>query len=530
MLLTGCMDIAPDRYEPVTRHVRSIADYRENRDDVAAGTPQATTTKNAAEAGESRTDRGDDEPPPTPRVLTIEDARAIALGDNPDIHAAIARLDAARSRIEEAASVFYPNVVLTHNSARTFLTPASRNRLNTLLQPTPVVPTNLDAAENFAVTALLNAIRTPLLGSSEPGGLGRSFSEHSTSLTITWSIFDGFARDARLLSARYLRDASSYGLDDARRLLIHAVDTAYFQVQLAQERIRIALADEEFSRQQLEVTRKLLDADRASQADVENFEVRMLGAQSAVTAAKGLRDSGRVILGELLGIEDAALPEELALSPLMEETPAEMATPPADAWIAHALRNRPDYIRSHALLASQRQVVRANRSAYSPSVGLSGSWGYDHSSNFRYSKDDQSAAAAVELRWELFTGGGRRARIEQAHYREAEAEATVQRIRLAVQSETRQAIIDLNDAQQQIHLRDETLRTALAARRRVEAAYLAGRENLTRLNEAQRDVITADADLALARIRLRQAWSDLAAAAATYGETAPDPPDERDPG
>ena len=90
--------------------------------------------------------------------------------------------------------------------------------------------------------------------------------------------------------------------------------------------------------------------------------------------------------------------------------------------------------------------------------------------------------------------------------------------------------IDLADAQQQIHLRDETLRTALSARRPVEAAYRAGKENLTRLNDAQRDVISADANLALARIRLRQAWSDLTAAAATHREAAfPEQP-ERDPG
>jgi outer membrane protein TolC len=136
----------------------------------------------------------------------------------------------------------------------------------------------------------------------------------------------------------------------------------------------------------------------------------------------------------------------------------------------------------------------------------------------------------MELRWELYTGGGRRARLLAARHRQTEAEAIAQRLRLSIQSETRQSIIDLTDAQQQIHLRDETLRTALAARRRVEAAYLAGKENLVRLNEAQRDVITADADLALARIRLRQAWSDLAAAAATYGEVPLPEPDPRDPG
>jgi hypothetical protein len=37
-----------------------------------------------------------------------------------------------------------------------------------------------------------------------------------------------------------------------------------------------------------------------------------------------------------------------------------------------------------------------------------------------------------------------------------------------------------------------------------------------RLNQAQRDLIETDAGLALARIRLRQAWTDLRAAAAVH--------------
>ena len=81
-----------------------------------------------------------------------------------------------------------------------------------------------------------------------------------------------------------------------------------------------------------------------------------------------------------------------------------------------------------------------------------------------------------------------------------------------------EAIIDLNDAQQQILLRRESLETARENRRIIQASYVAGKETLTRLNEAQRDYITADADLALARIRLRQAWSDLYAATSQFNQ------------
>ncbi|RME37995.1 MAG: hypothetical protein D6788_08305, partial [Planctomycetota bacterium] len=159
---------------------------------------------------------------------------------------------------------------------------------------------------------------------------------------------------------------------------------------------------------------------------------------------------------------------------------------------------------------------------------LSGSWGFDRSSTLRYRVDDQSSAGAIELRWDLYTGGARRARLRQAWAGWSEAAARLARLRLTVASEVRSAVISVTDAQEQIRLQRESLKTALENRRMVQAAYLAGKETLTRLNEAQRDVIEADANLARARIQLRQAWSDLYAAAAVETEGHAERADSQD--
>ena len=101
-----------------------------------------------------------------------------------------------------------------------------------------------------------------------------------------------------------------------------------------------------------------------------------------------------------------------------------------------------------------------------------------------------------------------------------ESAANLKRLRLKVQSEVRSALIDLHNAQEQIGLHRERLAKANKIRHIVKADYeVKGTELLTRLNETQRDVIAADANLALARIRLRQAWSDLNAATARRADT-----------
>jgi len=444
-------------------------------------------------------------------VLTLEAARSIAVRANPDVHAAEARLQLALARVSEARSQYYPSLSFTHNSTRTLQTPASRNRLATALQPSPLLPTDITTG-NIAITSLLNALRQPLTG-NKPKGDTNPFSENSSAFTLSWTLFDGFVREAQLMSAKYLETASTHSLMDVQRLIVRSVDAAYYQVQLAREQVRIAQADEAFSREQYEETKKLHAAGRATTADVDNFRVRVLAAQANLAAAEGLRETGRVVLAELMGLSGADLPADLMPSPLADETEEELAVPLAVPWLVLALARRPDLLQLGQQLKGEEENVRAAKGAYHPIILASGSWGFDRSSNIHYTEQDQSSAGGVEVRWELFNGGAREARVRAAESIRAQAAATLTRSRLAVQAEVRKAVIDVGNSQRQIRLQRENLATATENRRIVQAGYLAGKETLSRLNEAQRDYITVDADLSLARIRLRQAWSDLYAAA-----------------
>jgi len=496
-LLLGCVTTGDGIEEALERHRLAIGRHEEKVQRKAAfhGAPAP------AEA-----------PQPLPTdVLTLEAARSIAVVDNPDVHAAQARVLAAAARIDEAMSQYQPFVVFSHTSARTFQTPASRNRLATLLQPPPTLPSDIDTG-SIGLTALLNAIRRPLFGYGRPEGNTNPFTENSTAFTASWVVFDGFVRDAQTLAARYLFSASEQSQADVQRLIINAVDTAYHQVQLAEERLRIARADEEFSQEQYEETEKLRGAGRATQADADNFRVRVLAAQANVTAAEGQRDTGRLVLAELMGISGAQLPDDLGLSALMLETNADMSVPDVTGYVERAMTQRPDVRQLEELVKSREEEVRAARGLFSPVMSVSGSWGYDHTETLRYGEEDQSSAAAVEVRWELFTGGAREAQVHGAEALRSESVAMLNRLRLSVQSEVRSAVVALVDAQRQILLQRETVATATENRRIVQAGYVAGKEPLTRLNETQRDYIAAEANLALARIRLRQAWSDLESA------------------
>ncbi len=442
--------------------------------------------------------------------LTLEDARAIAVRANPDIHIAQARLESAAARIDEARAQYLPQLFFAHNTTRVFQTPSNNNRFESLIAPNAIA-TPEPQSTNFLTEALRNLV----LGDDVDKPRRSAFSEHTSGFSLSWTVFDGFIRDAQLLAAKYIHRASAMALVDMQRLIVQAVDATFFRVQLAQEQVRIAKADEIFSREQLEETEKLKTAGRATSSDVNNFRVLLLVAQANVTTARSNREIGRVALAELMGLDGVDLPATIHLSPLQMETPEAMTKPSSQQCMQDAMTFRPDMAQLKHLTRSREAQVRAAQGLSYPLVAASGSWGLNSNTTVRYSNEDQTSAAFLAIRWALYTGGAIEARVRETQARLDETIARERRVMLAVQSEVKQAMIAVTEAQEKIIIRREALETAFKNRRIVQAAYLGGKQPLTRLNETQRDYITADANLARARIRLRLAWSDLHAATAT---------------
>ncbi|MFQ5492428.1 MAG: TolC family protein, partial [Phycisphaerae bacterium] len=133
----------------------------------------------------------------TPGVLTLEEARSIGLRFNPDIHAARARIDQALARIAEARSVYFPTITLGHIDRRTFQSPSTGGGFTVPFQQSiPTLPTNLQSLDISTVVQFLAA---PLLGlnANDLSTVNtNSFSQHTTNLAATWTLFDGLSREA----------------------------------------------------------------------------------------------------------------------------------------------------------------------------------------------------------------------------------------------------------------------------------------------------------------------------------------------
>jgi len=405
--------------------------------------------------------------------LTIEDAVRIALHSNPSLASAADRAAQARARLAHAHSRYWPAVKSSASAAY------------------------VDTAD---------ASYRPELGVDDPETYYRA------ELSASWVLFDGFARKFSVAIARCGAEESEAALREARRQIALAVTQTYLSAQLARENMAIAEADAAFNARLLEETRAKRALGAGSLTDELNFEIRANAAASALIEARRDYALTRIGLAALMGISTAALPEDLALAALPAGSPAELSAPEEEPALEQALARRPDLVRARASVARTEGAVGNARAAYSPALAFSAGLTGERAEDAGFSSDDLGSTAGITLSYSFFDGGKRRAALRESHAAADEAANQLREAELTVLRETRNAVITLKSAQAQLRLQRRNTSLVEQNRSLVEKAYSAGQTSLTRLNEAQRDMVSAQVQLARARVAVRKARAEQGAA------------------
>jgi outer membrane protein len=126
-----------------------------------------------------------------------------------------------------------------------------------------------------------------------------------------------------------------------------------------------------------------------------------------------------------------------------------------------------------------------------------------------FESDDFGNTVGLNLTYNLFAGGLTRAQVQAAKARLREVEKIRDSAKINVTSEVRNVVERVLSAQKQLLLQRTNAALVRQNRDLVEKEYKAGVGSLVRLNEAQRDLISAQVSLAVSRSALRQAWFDL---------------------
>ena len=403
--------------------------------------------------------------------LTLEEACRMAMENNPGIDQARQRILAAAAVLEQARATWKPVISVK----------GTGQAVDATVQP--------DWAQTIRVSD--------------------DFADWSAGISFTWLIFDGFARQAAILASDYTVDQSEQVLSDTRRLLVKAVSTAFLQAQLTVEIMTIAQQNQQFNLKLEEDARKRWTIGTSPESAMLNFSVKALMAESDVRNAQRDFTVTCTVLAELMGMKDARL------TPGMTPVAAQIDTlanplPTWDTEYAYALEHRPDLKAIKANIKALEQRRRAEKGRYYPRLSFFSGHDYQYiNGRGTVTEEEHQSYAGISATWDLYTGGRIRAKIDETTADIRTIEQKERQTLLAVQSslhkhiETAGAAWENFKRQQQINDLTRRIRT------HVEKSYRAGVATLTRLNEAQTDLVRASGSVVTSYIQYRLALINL---------------------
>jgi outer membrane protein TolC len=242
-----------------------------------------------------------------------------------------------------------------------------------------------------------------------------------------------------------------------------------------------------------------------SWGDVLNIKVQLNSAKTNLMLSRREHEAALYGLSALLGLPDARLPDHVRLTELDTDVSDDGVNEKTELLINEALVSRPDIKEMDLRVKTAEATVGMAKAQYYPKLQLVGSVNGVHQDNSAFSGDEFGNTIAMNLSWNLFTGGADKARQIEAEQVIRESNSTLANLRNQVVSEVRQSVVLLEAAREQVKLQRDSVKLVEENRDLAKNEYEAGEASLVRLNEAQRDLTTTYSRLVQAVVTFHRA-------------------------
>jgi outer membrane protein TolC len=334
-----------------------------------------------------------------------------------------------------------------------------------------------------------------------------ALSNYQSRLTVEQVLFDSGQTSRGIEAARFTREMAGQDTRRNHSDVILSVLRTYFAVQLAEKNLAVARQSSESVQADLDRAESIYRSGRSTQADVLAVRVHLAAMHEQEIRAANDLAVARAALNDAIGV---GLDRSFDLT-----TPLESGAAAPGATLEHYLRlaaeHRPEMKQAELAGKLARTGQQIASSAYWPQVAFQAMAEADRQ-NFR-GKGGANWFTAVTLRWNLWTGGETRARVEQARFAGFRADALRRRTESAIQLEVRKAYLDVRAAAQRVEVASVAAAEAREAHRIVQNRHQAGLTTVTEL-------LRSETALAAARTRRLAAIYDHRVAEAALEHAA----------
>ncbi|KPA18797.1 outer membrane efflux protein [Candidatus Magnetomorum sp. HK-1] len=414
------------------------------------------------------------------RILDLETAQWIALAENKDFAASTARIGQAMAQKKQAGASYWPKINFSAGAVRTKLSDTLYNA-------------------QIAPIRLIN----PLAELDDP------IESYTLSLSISYALFDGFLSKNQFLSAQLGHEISQRQHQNYKRVLLQQVANLFFRTQLARENVSIAEANIDFYQQKLDEAKARQDIGSGSLSDALNFQVQLNAARTTQIQANETYQLALLDMADSLGIP--CFSDHVTLARLETEKAKDLAEPDISKNLEKALEHRPEIILYQKMIEQAEKQKKATMAYQYPFIQINANYQGERKNNYHWGDANFGNTFSANITYPIFAGGYYNAKTKQAKYKVKETQNIWQHIQKSINSGVRKAIERVKAAQDQVRLQRDNAILVQRNRDLVEKEYAAGQNSLVRLNEAQRDLITAKSRSAAALVSLHQAWKNLMA-------------------
>jgi outer membrane protein len=371
-------------------------------------------------------------------ALSLADAEARALKNQPRLIAETLRAQASAKRIQESRSSYFPQLAGNMTAVRS----------------------NGDTAQ------AAGAVTTSSVSTRVAGGF-----------TLIQLVTD-FGRTRELVrSSRFSAQAEVQNTEDVRQGILRDVEVAYFATEAAESVRTTAQAVLDYRNVSLRQLTALAQGQLRSTLDVQFAQVLVSEAELAVVQANSTVKQTRAQLTAAMGDEndpDYVLTDQV-MPPNLENDVA--------IYIREALATRPDLKASKLQAQSAHQFAIAQKKLSYPTISALGTAGEIPERDATLKQ--AYGAAGVNINVPVFNGGLYTAEAAEAKLRAQAADRDADDLTLLISRDVRTSFAQAEDAYLQIGVAEKLVDQTGVALRLAQARYDAGLGSIVELNQAE---------------------------------------------
>ena len=316
---------------------------------------------------------------------------------------------------------------------------------------------------------------------------GKATQAYSVPVTASWELdIFGRMRNAKHQARALLEQSHDYK-QAVQTQLVSGIANVYYTLLMLDEQLAISERTLQSWKETVDATRALMDAGLANEAAVSQMEATYYSISTSILDLKEQINQTENSLSLLLAesprsvgrgkLEGQALPDHLAVG-----IPMQM------------LSNRPDVRRAEHSLESAFYATNQARSAFYPSVVLSGSAGWTNSAGSMIVNPGKFLATAIgSLTQPLFNRGANIAQLKIAKAQQEEAELSFRQALLNAGSEVNDALVKYQTARDKAGLFEKQIAS-------LEKAYESTSLTMQYGNTTYLEVLTAQQSLLNAQL------------------------------